>query len=101
MIRRPPRSTLFPYTTLFRSIKAHAVHRRDHALPAGQHRDQAATLAVVLAQIGDVENSAAHAFPDAGYSQQRTLWPGATSPSGGSRPAQFSRIASVTRLQRP
>src|SRR2546422_8275200 len=26
MIRRPPRSTLFPYTTLFRS----RVHRRDH-----------------------------------------------------------------------
>src|SRR3712207_7124792 len=25
MIRRPPRSTLFPYTTLFRSL----VHRRD------------------------------------------------------------------------
>ena len=24
MIRRPPRSTLFPYTTLFRSIKADA-----------------------------------------------------------------------------
>src|SRR5258706_8864144 len=23
MIRRPPRSTLFPYTTLFRSIKSH------------------------------------------------------------------------------
>src|SRR3712207_7499680 len=23
MIRRPPRSTLFPYTTLFRSIKGH------------------------------------------------------------------------------
>src|SRR2546422_5360692 len=28
MIRRPPRSTLFPYTTLFRS--AHLDHRRDH-----------------------------------------------------------------------
>src|SRR2546430_9474010 len=26
MIRRPPRSTLFPYTTLFRSV--HHVHRR-------------------------------------------------------------------------
>src|SRR3712207_8631522 len=26
MIRRPPRSTLFPYTTLFRSLLAHAVH---------------------------------------------------------------------------
>src|SRR3712207_7730983 len=25
MIRRPPRSTLFPYTTLFRSPQAHAV----------------------------------------------------------------------------
>src|SRR2546422_8841535 len=23
MIRRPPRSTLFPYTTLFRSVKSH------------------------------------------------------------------------------
>src|SRR5256885_11547172 len=28
MIRRPPRSTLFPYTTLFRS------HRTTHTLPA-------------------------------------------------------------------
>src|SRR5256885_3440767 len=29
MIRRPPRSTLFPYTTLFRSGRA-AAQRRDH-----------------------------------------------------------------------
>src|SRR3712207_7885716 len=29
MIRRPPRSTLFPYTTLFRSL---AVHTEDHPL---------------------------------------------------------------------
>src|SRR2546426_2705662 len=27
MIRRPPRSTLFPYTTLFRSHQASATHR--------------------------------------------------------------------------
>src|SRR3712207_8182335 len=26
MIRRPPRSTLFPYTTLFRSEAAHGAH---------------------------------------------------------------------------
>src|SRR5688572_31805699 len=32
MIRRPPRSTLFPYTTLFRS---RCVRRRRTALPAG------------------------------------------------------------------
>src|SRR5437868_9326931 len=28
MIRRPPRSTLFPYTTLFRSRQAARAHRR-------------------------------------------------------------------------
>src|SRR3712207_7693850 len=28
MIRRPPRSTLFPYTTLFRSAVVHHVHPR-------------------------------------------------------------------------
>src|SRR3989442_11134186 len=27
MIRRPPRSTLFPYTTLFRSLTTHALQR--------------------------------------------------------------------------
>src|SRR2546429_2516321 len=30
MIRRPPRSTLFPYTTLFRSSLANVFHHRDH-----------------------------------------------------------------------
>src|SRR5260370_29552764 len=30
MIRRPPRSTLFPYTTLFRSHRGRAKKRRDH-----------------------------------------------------------------------
>src|SRR2546427_5411333 len=28
MIRRPPRSTLFPYTTLFRSVLVHELHAR-------------------------------------------------------------------------
>src|SRR2546423_10096140 len=30
MIRRPPRSTLFPYTTLFRSEQAHNLSRELH-----------------------------------------------------------------------
>src|SRR3989449_1556833 len=30
MIRRPPRSTLFPYTTLFRSLRGRAHHGREH-----------------------------------------------------------------------
>src|SRR2546422_5498374 len=33
MIRRPPRSTLFPYTTLFRS--PHAAYGQAHVEPAG------------------------------------------------------------------
>src|SRR5258705_2742331 len=33
MIRRPPRSTLFPYTTLFRSIQALQGERRLHRRP--------------------------------------------------------------------
>src|SRR5439155_12295455 len=28
MIRRPPRSTLFPYTTLFRSLRSTSLHRQ-------------------------------------------------------------------------
>src|SRR5262245_66600493 len=42
MIRRPPRSTLFPYTTLFRSIGEEelGIAHRQHAIPqrrAGAH----------------------------------------------------------------
>src|SRR3712207_7657549 len=39
MIRRPPRSTLFPYTTLFRSRLAERVPHRDPALHR-RHRGQ-------------------------------------------------------------
>src|SRR2546423_3388702 len=35
MIRRPPRSTLFPYTTLFRSVDHHM--RSDHGAAADPH----------------------------------------------------------------
>src|SRR3989442_4171716 len=37
MIRRPPRSTLFPYTTLFRST--HAERRGQHRTEAGRARE--------------------------------------------------------------
>src|SRR2546427_5271770 len=33
MIRRPPRSTLFPYTTLFRSARCHHPRRRKRRAP--------------------------------------------------------------------
>src|SRR2546425_10196537 len=34
MIRRPPRSTLFPYTTLFRSLRDHGLEYVDRETPA-------------------------------------------------------------------
>src|SRR5690349_24161953 len=47
MIRRPPRSTLFPYTTLFRSRCAHAERQRppiahDRQVAAVPHRPRLA-----------------------------------------------------------
>src|SRR5256885_10298039 len=38
MIRRPPRSTLFPYTTLFRSRRSHAPVRSSSLEPSGRPR---------------------------------------------------------------
>src|SRR5258708_9566914 len=40
MIRRPPRSTLFPYTTLFRSVLSihRCQHRRYYSICVGHHR---------------------------------------------------------------
>src|SRR3712207_7674272 len=40
MIRRPPRSTLFPYTTLFRSECAAACGTRDRTVETSQAADQ-------------------------------------------------------------
>src|SRR2546425_9774145 len=55
MIRRPPRSTLFPYTTLFRSLleqarqrhvaaRAQVVARREPVDGRGRHRERGALL---------------------------------------------------------
>src|SRR5690349_23894609 len=38
MRRRPPRSTLFPYTTLFRSARIDATRRRLLAIAVGERR---------------------------------------------------------------
>src|SRR5256885_5355559 len=39
MIRRPPRSTLFPYTTLFRSLEVGAVHGAEQHHAGVVHQD--------------------------------------------------------------
>src|SRR3712207_7734214 len=57
MIRRPPRSTLFPYTTLFRSAARHARADR-HAGPA------AALLPLPVQPRGLAQPPAGPARPD-------------------------------------
>src|SRR5256885_12492063 len=66
MIRRPPRSTLFPYTTLFRSV--HAAWRPQQIamareLPLGSARsayDHYEALAAQQAQVNKVARSEEH-----------------------------------------
>src|SRR3712207_7867703 len=50
MIRRPPRSTLFPYTTLFRS--RHAPHQDLHRLRALEPRADGELAAAQVARVG-------------------------------------------------
>src|SRR2546423_12531475 len=45
MIRRPPRSTLFPYTTLFRATAI----RDKHAIWAGKNAERTALLGLLVA----------------------------------------------------
>src|SRR3712207_7334583 len=62
MIRRPPRSTLFPYTTLFRSLPGHveallgAVRNETvtHVLVTHTHRDHSPAAAAIKAATGAV-----------------------------------------------
>src|SRR3989441_10877038 len=56
MIRRPPRSTLFPYTTLFRSEDRgpnllEEVDWRELAIQVGVHRGVSHLLPVVASQV--------------------------------------------------
>src|ERR1035437_3035113 len=68
MIRRPPRSTLFPYTTLFRSnlAEVHAAHavadRKEKAVAAGltarRGNKRANRILVVLADFAEIADLA-------------------------------------------
>src|SRR3712207_7513357 len=80
MIRRPPRSTLFPYTTLFRSLAqrlrvlrvvlGHGLKRRV-AAGAFQHLAVDRRQLVVL-RLGDVEGEVERAFPPARVEVERS-----------------------------
>src|SRR3712207_7765636 len=87
MIRRPPRSTLFPYTTLFRSIQAmleqaapfadylSAADRAQRDVPAGSEVDPGVEAALEsLARARGVEDPAGDAS-DLGAEEQATAEP--------------------------
>src|SRR5690242_20982216 len=64
MIRRPPRSTLFPYTTLFRSLDVEVVLReRDRVVP------ELISEAGLLAQLP--EHALVQVAPQPGHARDR------------------------------
>src|SRR5687768_18202971 len=71
MIRRPPRSTLFPYTTLFRSVAATArLAGADAARPPWRWR-----AAALAARIGSVFQNPEHQFVTATVRDEVALGP--------------------------
>src|SRR2546422_11513467 len=52
MIRRPPRSTLFPYTTLFRSVLGRGRHVEEFDRPAGKRLRHASELVLLDEEAG-------------------------------------------------
>src|SRR3712207_8765065 len=58
MIRRPPRSTLFPYTTLFRSKRVQSCRPIEEESMAAQHRQEQQTeQAIKVRQVTDVHGN--------------------------------------------
>src|SRR5690242_21014129 len=71
MIRRPPRSTLFPYTTLFRSLGAQELGQRGHAEllgPEDVHRHH-----LVRASALELERGAGVGRPDVQHATARQV----------------------------
>src|SRR3712207_7799299 len=54
MIRRPPRSTLFPYTTLFRSARVRPLVAVEQALRIARGRERQRVGAVANREEGDL-----------------------------------------------
>src|SRR5256885_8958614 len=94
MIRRPPRSTLFPYTTLFRSLISWGMAGGlDPALAAGTiflpseviSRDGTARMTARYWREGPGAAPAAHRPPAGGEGPSRP-------PAGGYRPAENAAL---------
>src|SRR3712207_8223846 len=58
MIRRPPRSTLFPYTTLFRSFPCHPLEVGDEPVLAVRHDGVVLDVAVADVSLDRLRRAA-------------------------------------------
>src|SRR3712207_9452949 len=81
MIRRPPRSTLFPYPTLFRSGRGHADAVLARLL--GLAAEAGCDLVVLEADAGDWPH---HWYTRRGFAVVGTTWEVARRPRPGPRP---------------
>src|SRR3712207_7951917 len=82
MIRRPPRSTLFPYTTLFRSLhQVNAAHGDLTRAPAFPNRGHARREAVERTKPEAEEQRSAEKARGEASSAPLTRAPGPTAPA--------------------
>src|SRR2546429_3559534 len=72
MIRRPPRSTLFPYTTLFRSRRDRADHHRHRILAAAAVGDVGEEEGLARALFDAADELPAHQRVQLGRSEEHT-----------------------------
>src|SRR3712207_8908294 len=74
MIRRPPRSTLFPYTTLFRSIGGEIVflHRIEEGAESSSYGVHVARLAGLPRQVTDRAGEILTRLESEGRSEEHT-----------------------------
>src|SRR5215470_18450630 len=109
MIRRPPRSTLFPYTTLFRSTWTHltATYQASHGvmkLYVGDVQVAAATHTALTGttgggfQIGDYRSGSSHAGYFNGQVADVQTWNQVTDPAQAASPDGYYQPMTPVRL---
>src|SRR2546422_9638228 len=86
MIRRPPRSTLFPYTTLFRSRLAQHHVERTH--PVARHEQQ--RLAIHLVDFADLATTEQREGKGAGDERKRHTVTSAAAAAGATASTRWS-----------